>query len=149
MDKRDAATIAHLRASAVKRFETAGFPRPQAEEALTMIDVPEAWSASKLRSASDLKALHIPVLAVFGSKDTVVVDDAPAARTALASNRRARVVVLEELGHSFQEGAVTGTPDEVAKLGPYAGSPRLAALVGDWLRDTLSSKRGKGLGQVR
>jgi pimeloyl-ACP methyl ester carboxylesterase len=149
VDKRDAATIAHLSASAVNRFETAGFPRPQAEEALTMIDVPEAWSASKLRSASDLKALHIPVLAVFGSKDTVVVDDAPAARTALASNRRARVVVLEELGHSFQEGAVTGTPDEVAKLGPYAGSPRLAALVGDWLRDTLSSKRGKGLGQVR
>ncbi|RYY06078.1 MAG: alpha/beta hydrolase [Alphaproteobacteria bacterium] len=149
VDNRDAGTIAHLRANAVDQFEAAGFPRPQAEQALAMIDVPEAWSANKLRSASDLKALHIPVLAVFGSKDTVVVDDAPAARTALASNGRARVVVLDGLGHSFQEGAVTGMPDEVAKLGPYAGSPRLVALVGDWLRDTLSSKRGKGMEQVR
>jgi pimeloyl-ACP methyl ester carboxylesterase len=149
VDNRDAETIEHLRASAVSRFEAAGFPRPQAEQALAMIDVPEAWSANKLCSASDLKALHIPVLAVFGSKDTVVVDDAPAARIALASNRRARVVVLDGLGHSFQEGAVTGTPDEVAKLGPYAGSPRLVALVGDWLRNALSWKRGKGMGQVR
>ena len=113
-----------------------------------MIDVPEAWKANKLRSASDLKALHIPVLAIFGTKDTVV-DDAPAARAALASNRRARVVVLDGLGHSFQEGAVTGTSDEVSKLGPYLGSPRLVALVGDWLRDTLSSKAGKRKGRVR
>ena len=149
VDNRDAGTIAHLRANAVDRFEAAGFPRPQAEQALAMIDVPEAWSANKLRSASDLTALHIPVLAVFGSKDTVVVDDAPAARTALASNRRARVVMLDGLGHSFQEGAVTGTPDEVEKLGPYAGSPRLVALVGDWLRDALWSKGGKGAGEVR
>lgn len=149
VDNRDAVTISRLRANAVDRFEAAGFPRPQAEQALKMIDVPEAWSASRLRSASDLRALHIPVLAIFGSKDTVVVDDAPAARTALASNRRARVVVLDGLGHSFQEGAVTGMPDEVAKLGPYAGSPRLVALVGDWLRDALPSKGGKGMRQVR
>ncbi|HEX8414529.1 MAG TPA: alpha/beta hydrolase, partial [Sphingomicrobium sp.] len=149
VDNRDAVTISRLRANAVDLFEAAGFPRPQAEQALKMIDVPEAWSASRLRSASDLRALHIPVLAIFGSKDTVVVDDAPAARTALASNRRARVVVLDGLGHSFQEGAVTGTPDEVAKLGPYNGSPRLVAVVGDWLRDTLWSKDGKGAGEER
>jgi pimeloyl-ACP methyl ester carboxylesterase len=149
VDSRDAETIARLRANAVDRFEAAGFPRPQAEQALAMIDVPEAWSANKFRSASDLEALHIPVLAVFGSKDTVVVDDAPAARAALASNRRARVVVLDGLGHSFQEGAVTGTSDEVSNLGPYNGSPRLVALVGDWLRDTLRSKSGRGMGQVR
>ncbi|WP_082452850.1 alpha/beta fold hydrolase [Sphingomonas sp. Leaf208] len=148
VDSRDAATISRLSANAVDRFEAAGFPRPQAEQALAMIDVPDAWKGSKLRSASDLKALHIPVLAVYGTKDTVV-DDASAARAALASNPHARVVMLDGLGHSFQEGAVTGTSDEASKLGPYLGSPRLVAIVGDWLRNTLSSKIGRGMGQVR
>ena len=116
-----------------------------------MIDVPEAWNANKLRSASDLKALRIPVLAIFGTRDHLVIaaDEAPAARAALASNPRARVVVLDGLSHWFQEGAVTGTAEEVAKLGPNAGSPRLVALVGDWLRDTLSAEGGEGMGQVR
>ena len=149
VDSRDAETIARLRANVVDRFEAAGFPRPQAEQALAMIDVPEAWKANKLRSASDLKALHIPVLAIFGTKDPMALDDAPAARAALASNRRARVVMLDGLGHSFQESGVTGTPDEISNLGPFLGSPRLVTLVGEWLRDTLSSKGGKGMGQVR
>ncbi|MFD1951781.1 alpha/beta hydrolase family protein [Sphingomonas arantia] len=149
LDSRDTETIARLRANVVDRFEAAGFPRPQAEQALAMIDVPEALKGSKLRSASDLKALHIPVLAIYGTKGQMALDDAPAARAALASNRRARIVMLDGLGHSFQEGSATGTPNEVSNLGPYLGSPRLVTLVGDWLRDTLSSKRGKGMGQVR
>ena len=148
VDSRDAETISRLRANALDRFEAAGFPRPQAEQALAMIDVPEAWKANKFRSASDLKALHIPVLAIYGTKDTVV-DDAPEAQAALASNRRARVVMLDGLGHAFQEGAVTGTPDETSKLGPYLGSPRLVAVVGDWLRDTLTSRGGKQMEQRR
>lgn len=149
VDSKDAEKISSLRANAVDRFEAAGFPRPQAEQALAMIDVPEAWKGSKLRSASDLKALHMPVLAIYGTKDPMAVDDAPAARSALESNRRARVVMLDGLGHSFQEGEVTGTPEEVSSLGPYLGSPRLATLVSDWLRDTLSSKGGKKMGRVR
>jgi pimeloyl-ACP methyl ester carboxylesterase len=148
VDSSDATTISRLRANAVDRFEAAGFPRAQAEQALTMIDVPDAWKGSKLRSASDLKALHIPVLAVYGTKDTVV-DDAPAARAALASNHLARVVMLDGLGHSFQEDAVTGAPDEASKIGPYLGSPRLVAVVGDWLRDALSSKSPGGMGKAR
>jgi pimeloyl-ACP methyl ester carboxylesterase len=135
VDSRDAETIAGLRANVVDRFEAAGFARPQAEQALAMIDVPDAWKANELRSASDLKALHIPVLAIYGTKDPMALDDAPAARAALASNRRARVVMLDGLGHSFQEGGAT--------------SPRLVTLVGDWLRDTLSSKGRKAMGQVR
>jgi hypothetical protein len=149
VDSRDADTITRLRANVVDRFAAAGFPRPQAEQALTMIDVPETWKANKFRSASDLKALHMPVLAIYGTKDPMALDDAPAARTALASNSRARVVMLDGLGHSFQEGVVTGTPDEVSNSGPYLGSPRLVTLVGDWLRDALSSKGGKAMGQVR
>lgn len=149
VDSKDAGTIARLRGSVVDRFAAAGFPRPQAEQTLAMIDVPEAWKAGKLRSASDLKALHIPVLAVYGTKDPMALDDAPAARAALASNRRAQVVMLGGLGHSFQEGGETGTPDETSNLGPYLGSPRLVTLVGDWLRDTLLFKDGAGLRPVR
>ena len=82
----------------------------------------------------------MPVLAVFGTKDTLVVAsvEAPAARAALADNPNGQVVVLDGLNHWFQEGATTGTAGEVAKLGPNLGSPRLVTLVGDWLRDVLA-----------
>lgn len=151
MDRRDAETISRLRANLVDRFQAAGFTRPQAERALATIDVPEAWKANNLHSASDLKALHMPVLAIFATKDRMVIaaDEAPAARAALASNPRARVVVLDGLNHWFQEGAVTGSSEESSKLGPNAGSPRLVALVGDWLRDTLAPKGDTRTRQVR
>lgn len=144
IDGGDAATIAALRSAVVGRFEAAGFSRAQADGALALIDTPEAWKADKLRSASDLRALRMPVLAVFGGKDPLVVAsaEAPAARAALANNRDARVVVLEGLSHWFQEGAVTGRQEEMAALGPNLGSPRLVALVGDWLRDHLRSRKG-------
>lgn len=140
MDGKDVQTITRLRAALLERLEATGFARPQAEAALAMIDTEEAWKVGKLRSASDLRALDIPVLAVFGTKDPLVVAsvEAPAARTALAGNPRARVVVLEGLSHWFQEGAVTGGQEEVSRLGPNLGSPRLVALVGDWLRDALA-----------
>lgn len=141
VDRKDPATIARRRTALVERFEAAGFPRPAAEGALAMIDREEAWEAHKMRSASDLKALHVPVLAVFGAKDPLVVAsvEAAAARKALAGNPRATVVVLEGLSHWFQEGAVTGNEEEVAGLGPNAGSPRLVALVGDWLDRTIGA----------
>jgi pimeloyl-ACP methyl ester carboxylesterase len=135
VDRKDAATIAQRRAAVIARFEAAGFPRPLAEGALARIDTEEVWRADKLRSASDLKALQIPVLAVFAEKDPLVVASVEAAdaRKALAANPRGSVVVLDGLSHWFQEGAVTGSEEEVARLGPNAGSPRLVALVGDWL----------------
>uniref|UniRef100_UPI0002630411 hypothetical protein n=1 Tax=Sphingomonas elodea TaxID=179878 RepID=UPI0002630411 len=76
------------------------------------------------------------------SKDPLVVasDEAAEARKALANNPRGQVVVLEGLSHWFQEGAVTGGEEEVARLGPNAGSPRLVSLVGDWLQNVLTAK---------
>jgi pimeloyl-ACP methyl ester carboxylesterase len=138
IDNRDAQTIASLRTAVIDRFEAAGFPRPQAERALAMIDTEEARQANKLRSASDLKALHIPVLAVFGSKDPLVVasDEAAEARRALANNPRGKVVVLDGLSHWFQEGAKTGSQEESASLGPM--SPRVVAVAGDWVRTVLA-----------
>ncbi len=142
IDGKDAQTVARLRAAAVTRFEAAGFSPPQAETALAMIDTDEARGIDRLHAASDLKALAMPVLAVFGGKDRMVVasDEAPAARQALARNAGGRVVVLDGLNHWFQEGAVTGGKEEVATLGPNAGSPRLVALVGDWLADALARR---------
>lgn len=142
VDGADTETIARLRATVIDRFEAAGFPRPQAEGALAMIDTEEARKAIKLRSASDLRSLAMPVLAVFGSKDPLVVasDEAAETRRALANNPRGQVVVLEGLSHWFQEGAVTGSEEEVAKLGPNVGSPRLISLVGDWLQNILATK---------
>ena len=155
IDGKDAATIETLRAAVIEKFQAAGFPRPMAERALATIDTPTAWKANQLRSASDLRMLRMPVLAVFGTKDPLVVasQEAPAARAALADNPRGQVVVLDGLSHWFQEGAVAGAADEVAKLGPNLGSPRLVTLVGDWLRDVLAPRsarparqRGFGLG---
>ncbi len=151
IDGKDAKTIAPLRTTVVDRFEAAGFPRPQAEGALAMIDTPLSWTVHKLRSASDLQALRIPVLAVFGSKDPLVIatDEAPAARAALAHNHRAKVVVLDGLSHWFQEGASTGGEEEVAALGANLSSPRLVTLVGDWLRLTLASQHGRNSTSTR
>ena len=151
IDGKDAETISRLRSGVVDRFEAAGFTRAQAERGLAMIDTPEAWTVNKLRSASDLNALHIPVLAIFGARDPLVVAaaEAPAARAALAGNPRARVVVLDGLSHWFQEGAVTGGAEEASRLGPNLGSPRLVTLVGDWLRDALAPKTGKKAGDAR
>ena len=142
-DHKDAATIAQRRAAVIARFEAAGFPRPQAEAALARIDTEEAWQAVKLHAASVLKVLQMPVLAVFGEKDPLVVASVEAAdaRKALAANPRGSVVVLDGLSHWFQEGAVTGSEEEVARLGANAGSPRLVALVGDWLDQTIGERR--------
>lgn len=146
IDGKDAQTVARLRAAAITRFEAAGFSPPQAETALAMIDTDEARRIDRLHAASDLKALAMPVLAVFGGKDRMVVasDEAPAARQALARNAGGRVVVLDGLNHWFQEGAVTGGEEEVATLGPNAGSPRLVALVGDWLAEVLARRPAPG-----
>lgn len=140
LDRRDAAGIALLRTQAVARFVAAGFTPAQAEQALAMIDTDEVLRADRLRSATDLRALHMPVLAVFGTKDPLVVatTEAPAARQALAGNPKASVVVLNGLSHWFQEGAVTGQSDEVPLLGGNASSPRMIALVGDWLDRVLA-----------
>jgi dienelactone hydrolase len=143
IDNRDAAAMAPLRATLVDRLQASGFTRVESEAGLAIIDTEEVVRAPRLRSASDLRALRVPVLAVFGTLDPLVVasQEAPAARTALAGNPRGQVMVLDGLSHWFQEGATTGTAEESAALGPNLGSPRVISLVGDWLRDALAPRR--------
>ncbi len=151
IDGKDAKAIASLRSVVIERFEAAGFPSLQAEAALAMIDIKAARKANKLRSASDLKTLQMPVLALFGAKDTLVVasHEAPAAREVLAKKLHSRVVVLDGLNHWFQEGAITGTGEESSKLGPNLSSPRAVVLVADWLRDHLVPEGGAHDGQSK
>lgn len=135
----DDAAVAPLRLALVERLQALGFTRPEAETGLKMIDVPEAWGGGKLRSASDLAATRMPVLAIFGGKDPLVLaaGESAAARTALASNPKARVVVFDDLSHWFQDGAVAGDAAEVPTLGPNLGSPRVVTLVGGFVADAL------------
>lgn len=144
IDRRDMGVIAPLRSATVARFRDAGFSASEADGALAMIDREEAWSVDQLRSAADLARLRMPVLAVFAGNDRMIsaTEESAAARGALRANPAGRVVVLDGLNHWFQEGAVTGDAEEVARLGPNLGSPRVLALVGDWLGGTLSPKRG-------
>ncbi|PCD01933.1 hypothetical protein COC42_10540 [Sphingomonas spermidinifaciens] len=138
---RDEAAVAPLRLTLVERLQGLGFTRPEAESGLKMIDVPEAWAADRVCSASDLAATKAPVLAIYGGKDPLVIaaPEAAAARTALAANRKATVVVFDDLSHWFQDGAVTGDEKEVPGLGPNLGSPRVVALVGDFVASALKS----------
>lgn len=137
------AAVAPLRTAVVDRIKALGFSGPEAEEGLKRIDTPEAWSADKVRSATDLAAIKAPVLAIFGGKDPLVIaePEAAAARTALAANPGAKVVVFDDLSHWFQDGAVTGDEKEVGRLGPNIGSPRVVALIGEFVAGALEQRR--------
>jgi pimeloyl-ACP methyl ester carboxylesterase len=68
--------------------------------------------------AEDLRQIDIPLLALFGTKDTQVVaeQNAPAMRDVLeaAGNTRFEIEVLENPNHLFQT-AVTGLPGEYVR----------------------------------
>ena len=127
-------------AAVIEGFVANGFTRAQAAGALVTVDTDEVRAMTRLRIASDLRSLRIPVLELFGSLDPMVAAEgnAAAARAALAQNPRGRVVIFQGLSHWFQEGATTGSEEESARLGPSLGSPRAVALAGDWLRDVLA-----------
>jgi pimeloyl-ACP methyl ester carboxylesterase len=132
--------IAPLRTTVLDGFVANGFTPQQAAGALAVIDREEIYGITQVRTASDLRVLHIPVLAIFASLDPLVMasSNAQAARDALLGNPAASVVVLDGLSHWFQDGAKTGSAAEVPTLGPNLGSPRAVSLAGDWLRDALS-----------
>jgi pimeloyl-ACP methyl ester carboxylesterase len=84
--------------------------------------------------APALRSLHIPVLALIGSKDLQVLGSVnlPALRAALAANRRAEVRELEGLNHLFQT-ASTGAPAEYAQI-EETMSPQALDVVTQWVQ---------------
>lgn len=139
----DAATIDRLRAAAIRGFVANGFSQDGARGALAAIDNADIYRIVDTHIASDLKALHVPVLQIFGALDPFVSarGSAAAARVALADNPRAQVVVFDGMSHWLKDGAKTGTEAENATLGPNLGSPRLVTLVGDWTKSVLTPGR--------
>lgn len=85
--------------------------------------------------ADDLAKITVPVLAVFGAKDTQVdpATNSEAARAALAKadNEDVTLTTLPNLNHLFQE-AKTGSVEEYPLLQPEL-SPAFVNTVRDWL----------------
>lgn len=85
--------------------------------------------------AVDLKRLHIPVLALNGSKDTQVdpILNLPPIRAALAHDKQATVMELPGLNHLFQP-ALTGQVAEYQTIDTTI-DPSVLKLIGDWVVD--------------
>lgn len=83
--------------------------------------------------AAALQSLRMPVLAFYGSKDLQVPADqnAPLARTLLASDPDADVHVFEGLNHLMQP-ATTGSPTEYGQI-PITIAPEVLEYVTGWL----------------
>jgi len=94
--------------------------------------------------------VHTPAredLLAYYSNDAMPTPEAAledAMKDARSENPRGRVVVFQGLSHWFQEGAVTGSQEESARLGPSLGSPRAVAVAADWLREVLAPAPANG-----
>lgn len=88
-----------------------------------------------------LQALHIPVLATYGSKDMQVpaAQSAPAARAALAGNPRAEVHVFDGINHMLQP-ADTGSPQEYGRIETTI-APEVLTYLTSWLESHVTPAR--------
>jgi pimeloyl-ACP methyl ester carboxylesterase len=113
-------------------------PQEAAEQITTALsDAVQLPAALERRPAEDLRRVRIPVLAVYGGKDTLVPADvhAPAARAALAGDPRAEIVVLPTLNHALQ---VPWTDDpEEWRTRPAMDGEEVRELVAGWVEKTL------------
>lgn len=123
-----------IRAAVLETVEMRGLPSPQpgALSALT-----SAWYrfyiAYDPRPA--LRSIHMPVLALLGSKDVQVTaeQNLSALREALADNPRADVRVLEGLNHGFQT-AQAGSPNEYRSIEETI-APVALETIGNWISE--------------
>lgn len=128
--------VAAARAAITAGYADAGAP-PPSEAQLAMMTSPWFRTFVAYDPAPTLRRLHLPVLALLGTKDVQVVatQNEPALRAALAGNRRATVTVLPGLNHLFQT-AQTGAPSEYPLI-EQTIAPEALVAMGDWLTVTL------------
>jgi hypothetical protein len=104
-----------------------------------------AWFRSLLREdpVVHLKAVRVPVLALFGENDVQVAAEvnAPLVERALAAagNEDYEVRVLPGLNHLFQHSA-SGAVAEYGTINETF-SPQALDVVGDWLEERFASER--------
>jgi pimeloyl-ACP methyl ester carboxylesterase len=122
--------------SQVRRILAAADPAPAkalADQALKFARMPSMRFILAYDPAPSLRRLRAPVLALDGSKDTVVPPDInlPALRAALAQDADATVVVLPGLNHFFQL-AGTGAPSEMPRI-EQTLAPEALAIIVPWV----------------
>ncbi|MFN3596622.1 MAG: alpha/beta hydrolase family protein [Rubricoccaceae bacterium] len=107
---------------------------PVPDQLLDFVFAPGVRSFLAYDPASDLAALGVPMLAVYGSRDLQVpaAQSVPVMRTALAGTPGAGVLVFDEANHLFQE-AQTGSVDEYRQIQETI-MPAVLQAVERWLR---------------
>ena len=127
---------ANLRKAAVDPFAAAGFPQDQAENFVTALDDDVVLSMFDVAPDRALEKLLMPALAIYGSKDDVIVPflSLEAATMALQGNPDAILVAVPDMTHELQRS----TPATSATTAPVDGTmPVVADLVGSWLAKRL------------
>jgi pimeloyl-ACP methyl ester carboxylesterase len=117
----------------LKEMLTGLVPDSQLGAQIAQATSPEYRSLLQSDPAPALRALRIPVLAIYGGKDLQVPGDAnaAAAREALSANPRAEVVEFPGLNHLFQT-ANTGLPAEYGQIEETL-APAVLTRIGAWI----------------
>jgi uncharacterized protein len=115
-------------------MEAIGLPPAQIAQSVPAMTSDWYRAFVKHDPAPSLAALHVPVLALIGEKDTQVVpgENGPVLERALADNPDATVEVLPGLNHLLQP-SVTGLVDEYGAIETTIDPAALAKIV-DWVR---------------
>jgi pimeloyl-ACP methyl ester carboxylesterase len=130
------AGVGRLREAAVAAFAEVGFPAAQAQQFVATLDNPVVLSMFDAAPDRVLAAVRAPVLAIYGSQDTILAPElVPAAVAALNDNPDALVVTIPGMTHELQRAA------PMPSGGPVADStmPIVTELVGAWLAQRLES----------
>lgn len=132
--KEPAERIAALRAALVEAFTTGSITRETAEGIVASMDTPMVLSMGMVDPAKALARIKVPVLALYGEKDTVVysAESIPEAKEALKNNPDATVIEIAGATHLFRyEADGPGYPVAI---------PQVLDLVTHWLVERLHPK---------
>lgn len=135
----NAAEIAERRAAAVRAFGGIGL----ADGAVAVLDNPVVLSMYEAAPDRALAGIAAPVLAVYGSKDTIIAPGASvaAATAALEGNADALVVAVPGATHELAPAAPVAK--KAAGTGGDQMVPGVASLVASWLAERLT-RNAKG-----
>jgi pimeloyl-ACP methyl ester carboxylesterase len=134
--KAGSAAIGRSREAAAAAFAEVGFPAVQAQQFVATLDNPVVLSMFEAAPDRVLATVRAPVLAIYGSKDTILAPDlVPAAVAALNGNADALVVTVPGMTHELQRA--TPTPGGSAVVDPTM--PVVTDLVGWWLTQRLKA----------
>ena len=132
----DASETANLRKASLDAFAAVGFPQDQAENFVAALDGDVVLSMFDVAPDRALEKLHMPTLAIYGSKDDVIAPypSLEAATTALQGNPDAIVVAVPDMTHELQRSTPTTSTTTATEDGTL---PVVTELVGNWLAKRL------------